>query len=118
MGSNELKQIREILADLYDCESDLENLEFLVNALRTASEKMGSTVVKTISHKFSPTGITVFMILAETHMSIHTWPEHKYAALDIFICNEEIDPEIGWNVVKDVLKPSSFKMQKMIRNIP
>ncbi len=113
-----MKQIREILGDLYDCKSDLDDLDFLINALHTASEQMGSTVVKTISHRFSPTGITVFMILAETHISIHTWPEHKYAALDIFICNEEINPEIGWNTVKAILKPSSFKMQKMIRNIP
>jgi S-adenosylmethionine decarboxylase len=113
-----LKQIREILGDLYDCQSDLDDLEFLVNALRAASDTMGSTVVKTISHRFSPTGVTVLMILAETHISIHTWPEHRYAALDIFICNEEINPEIGWNVVKESLKPSSFKMQKMIRNIP
>ncbi len=113
-----MKQIREILGDLYDCQSDLDDLDFLRNALRTASEAMGSTVVKTISHRFSPTGITMFMILAETHISIHTWPEHKYAALDIFICNEDIDPEVGWNAVKDALRPSSFKLQKMIRNIP
>ena len=113
-----MKQIQEILVDLYGCEADLDNVDLLVSTLRAASEHMGSQIVKVISHKFSPTGTTVFIILAETHMSIHTWPESKYAALDIFICDEKINPEIGWKTVKDALKPSSFKMHEMTRNIP
>ena len=113
-----MKQIREILVDLYGCEADLDNVDFLVNTLKAASEHMGSQIVKVISHKFSPTGITVFMILAETHMSIHTWPENKYAALDIFVCDNKIKPEIGWKTVKNQLKPTSFKMHELTRNIP
>jgi len=112
-----MKQIREMLVDLHGCKNNLDNLEFLTKVLETAAQKMGSKIIKTISHKFSPTGTTVILILAETHISIHTWPEHKYAALDIFICNEEIDPEIGWQTVKAVLKPSFFEIHKMIRRI-
>ena len=112
-----MKQIRELLVDLYGCKDNLDNLEFLTSLLRTAAKKMGSNIIKTISHKFSPTGTTVILILAETHISLHTWPEHKYAALDVFICNEEINPELGWQTVKDALKPSSFKVHKMIRKI-
>ncbi|UCH31086.1 MAG: adenosylmethionine decarboxylase [Candidatus Bathyarchaeota archaeon] len=112
-----MNRIRELLVDLYGCRSDLDNTEFLSTILKTAANKMKSTVIKTISHKFSPTGITVILILAETHISIHTWPEHRYAALDIFICNEEIDPEIGWRIIEKALKPSSFKIHKLTREV-
>ncbi|MFP3985670.1 MAG: adenosylmethionine decarboxylase [Candidatus Bathyarchaeia archaeon] len=112
-----MKQIREMLVDLYGCKEGLDDVEFLSDALRTAAQSMGSKIVKTVTHEFSPTGVTVIMILAETHMSIHTWPEYGYAALDIFICSEEINPEIGWQTVKDALNPASFKINKMIRRI-
>jgi S-adenosylmethionine decarboxylase proenzyme len=112
-----LKRIKELLVDLYGCKGDLDDAEFLTNVLENAAQRMGSKVVKTVSHDFSPTGTTVVLILAETHMSIHTWPEHKYAALDIFICGEEIDPEIGWQTVKDALDPSYFEVQKLTRRI-
>jgi len=112
-----LKQIRELLVDLYGCKGNLDNAEFLIDVLKTAAQKMRSKIIKTVSHKFSPTGITVILILAETHMAIHTWPEHKYAALDIFICNEEIDLETGWQVVKNALRPSSFELNELTRKI-
>jgi len=112
-----LKRIHELLVDLYGCKSNLDDAEFLVAVLEEAAQKMGSTVVKTICHKFSPTGSTVILILAETHMSIHTWPEYKYAALDIFVCSEEIDPEVGWRIVRVALKPTSFKTSRLVRKI-
>jgi S-adenosylmethionine decarboxylase len=78
---------------------------------------MGSKIVKKVTHKFSPTGVTVILILAETHISIHTWPESQYAALDVFICNENVDPEVGWRAVKEFLKPSHFSVHKLKRKV-
>ncbi len=111
------KQIRQLLVDMYGCDANLDDVEFLRTTLKKAAAEMGSTIVRTTSHKFSPTGTTVIIILAETHISIHTWPEYNYAALDIFICNENIDPEIGWKAVRDTLSPTSFKVRHMTRNI-
>ena len=110
-----MKRIRELLVDLHGCKGDLDNVEFLSEVLANAANKMGSKIIKTITHKFSPTGTTIIIILAETHISIHTWPENNYAALDIFICNEEIDPEIGLRIVKEALKPASYETHKLIR---
>jgi S-adenosylmethionine decarboxylase len=112
-----MKRIRELLVDLYECKGNLDDSKSLVDLLEKAADKMGSTIIKTAQHKFSPTGITVILILAETHMSIHTWPEYNYAALDIFICNEEIDPREGWYIVKSALEPSFFKIHKLTRKI-
>ena len=112
-----MKQIKELLVDLYGCKSDLNDVETLTGILTTAAQRMGSKIIKTTSHQFSPTGATVILILAETHVSIHTWPEHAYAALDIFICSEAIDPEVGWHVVKNALNPSSFEIHRLTRKI-
>ena len=112
-----MKQIRELLVDLHGCKGDLDNVDFLANALKNAAQRMGSKIVKTVSHKYYPTGVTVIIILAETHISIHTWPEHGYAALDIFICSEKIDPEIGWLTVKEALQPSSFEINSLVRRM-
>jgi len=112
-----MKQITELLVDLYGCKGDLDNAEFLTRVLKAAAQQMKSKIIKVVSHRFSPTGTTVLLILAETHISIHTWPEHDYAALDIFICSQEVDPEVGWQAVRDALKPSSFKVHKLVRRI-
>ncbi len=112
-----MKQIKELLVDLYGCQGDLDNAEFLIGVLRAAAQKMGSTVIKTTSHRFSPKGITAMAILAETHISIHTWPEYGYAALDIFICSNEIDPNLGWKSVKEALMPASHKIHELKRKI-
>jgi S-adenosylmethionine decarboxylase len=112
-----MKRIRELLVDLYGCKGDLNDTASLIEILEQAAAKMGSTVVKTVHHRFSPTGITVILILAETHMSIHTWPEFNYAALDIFICSEGIRPDEGWDVVRSALSPSSFKLRRLTRKI-
>jgi S-adenosylmethionine decarboxylase proenzyme len=112
-----LKQIRQLLVDIYGCEANLDDVKFLRAVLNKAAAEMGSTVVRTTSHKFSPAGATVFAILAETHISIHTWPEYRYAALDIFICKEDIDPETGWKAVRNALKPTSFEVHHITRRI-
>ena len=112
-----MKQIRELLVDLYGCKGDLDNAEFLTSVLKAAAQQMKSKIIKVVSHRFSPTGTTVLLILAETHISIHTWPEHDYAALDIFICSQEVDPDVGWQAVRDALKPSSFEVHKLVRRI-
>lgn len=110
-----LKQIKELLVDLYGCAGDLDDADLLTSVLTDAARAMDSQVIKTIAHKFSPTGTTVILILAETHISIHTWPEYNYAALDIFICSDEIDPETGWQVVQAALAPSSFDLHALTR---
>ncbi|UCD96557.1 MAG: adenosylmethionine decarboxylase [Candidatus Bathyarchaeota archaeon] len=110
-------KIRELIVDLYGCVADLNNSSWLTSVLESAAKEMGSTIVKTVSHNYSPIGITVILLLAETHISIHTWPQYKYAALDVFICSDEADPETAWNVVKAALKPASSKTREIHRQV-
>jgi S-adenosylmethionine decarboxylase len=82
------------ILELYSCPSDLLNdLSFVRGAVEEASRQGLSTLLDISSHQFHPQGVTVVGLLAESHISIHTWPEHGYAAVDVFTCGESADPQ-------------------------
>jgi len=110
-------KIVQLLVDLYGCEADLDDAEFLLSTLERAADEVGARVVRKVTHRFSPQGVSVILILAETHLSIHTWPEHGYAAVDIFICGEGRDPHAAWNVVREALKPRTFEINEITRTV-
>ena len=84
---------RHVLLDLRDCDrSKLDDLPFLRETMLTAAEAVGATVINDIFHQFSPQGVTGVLAIAESHLCIHTWPEHGYAAVDIFTCGDAFDP--------------------------
>ena len=64
----------------------LNNEKFLLDLLAKAAEIAGATILSKASHKFTPQGVTAFLLLAESHIAIHTWPEKACAAIDIFTC--------------------------------
>lgn len=71
-----------------------------------AAKLAKATVVEAVFHRFNPHGISGVVVIAESHLSIHTWPEYKYAALDFFTCGEETDP---WKAQKHVAKKLKAK---------
>lgn len=85
---------RHVIADLYDCPADLLNdLDVVSAAACYAAEASGATILNVHAHQFTPQGVTVLLLLAESHLSVHTWPEHGMAAADLFTCGENTDPE-------------------------
>ena len=110
-------KINQLLVDLYGCQSNLNDAHFLSTTLERAAHEVGAKIIQKLTRKFSPTGVSVILILAETHISLHTWPEHGYAALDIFICGKGMDPKIAWEVIKKALQPTSFEVKKIVRTI-
>jgi len=84
---------RHLLLELYDCSVEvLNSLTAVKTALVEAAKRAEATIVDVVFHEFSPFGISGVVVIAESHLSIHTWPEHRYAAVDIFSCGETIDP--------------------------
>ena len=82
-----------LLVELRDCDSRLlDDLSFVKTTLITAAEDMGATVLGEVFHHFSPQGVTGIVSIAESHISVHTWPEYGYAAVDIFTCGTSIEP--------------------------
>ena len=98
---------RQILVELYNCDADiLKNRDLIDAAMNEAVIRSKATVVTSTFHTFSPFGVSGVVVIAESHVAIHTWPEYGYAAVDIFTCGENIDP---W-VIHDYLK-ESFRSQ-------
>lgn len=83
-----------LLVELRDCNPEvLKSLEKVKDALVSAAKQAAATVVDTSFHEFNPFGISGMVIIAESHLSIHTWPEYGYAAVDIFTCGDVIKPQ-------------------------
>ena len=82
---------RHILLELFGCDPGaLNDLEGLERAFITAAERSNATVLKTAFHKFNPHGVSGVVIISESHFTVHTWPEHSYAAVDIFSCGDKM----------------------------
>lgn len=82
-----------VLLELRDCNSALlDDLDFVRTTLLNAARETGATVIDHTFHQFSPQGVTGVVAIAESHLCIHTWPEHGYAAADIFTCGEGFNP--------------------------
>ena len=97
--SNEQKlkhQSKHLLLELYRCDCEKLNDEsFLRCILNRAAKLANATVLNLISNKFEPQGVTAIALLAESHISIHTWPESNYSAVDNFTCGQNMMPELA-----------------------
>ena len=93
----------------------LDNEDFIKDALTKAADAAGATLLGLVSHKFEPQGVTAVALLAESHISIHTYPEYSYAAIDAFTCGEHTNPESACRSLKDTLEGKSGSMQIVTR---
>ena len=85
-----------ILAEFRGCNAGaLNDLEFIEASMRAAAEEAGATVMQSSFHQFGPQGVSGVLVLAESHLSVHTWPEHDYAATDIYVCGDTCFPELA-----------------------
>ncbi|HSR66560.1 MAG TPA: adenosylmethionine decarboxylase [Acidobacteriota bacterium] len=85
---------RQVLIDLYGCPADLlDDVKRVENALVQAARSCGARVVETVLHRFSPQGVSGVVVIAESHLAVHTWPEQGYAALDVFTCGDVLSPQ-------------------------
>jgi len=85
---------RQLLMELEDCDTEvLNDLNSLEGALLMAAKEAGAMVLGKSFHRFNPHGISGVVIIAESHLFIHTWPEYGYAAVDIFTCGDSVQPE-------------------------
>lgn len=93
---------RHILAEFYGCNSNILNsVERIEEAMSEAAVECGATVVGTKFHMFNPYGVSGVVIISESHLAIHTWPEFEYAAVDLFTCGDECDPMVAYEYLKE-----------------
>ena len=80
---------RHVIIELHGCVAGMLNQEEVLRpSLIEAAEQAGATVVESVFHRFSPHGLSGVVVIAESHITVHTWPEHSYAAVDVFTCGE------------------------------
>jgi len=95
---------KHLLLELRDCNKEILNdLDSLKDTLLTAASEAGATVLGESFHRFNPHGISGVVIIAESHLFIHTWPEYGYAAADIFTCGDSVQPEKAAKILIDKL---------------
>lgn len=85
---------KHVIVELMDCDRQrISDCDFLRNALLSACRAAGATILGDMFHVFSPyNGVSGVIIIAESHLSVHTWPEYGYAAVDIFACGNTLHP--------------------------
>ena len=112
-------QSKHILLELYRCDFDKLNDEsFLRCSLNKAAKLAHAKVLNIISNKFEPYGVTAIALLAESHISIHTWPESNYSAIDIFTCGQNMKPEKASHYLIENLMAREHLLRIINRNPP
>ncbi len=103
-----------LLVDLWGA-TNLCDPDLIDRALREAAEAAGATILHSHFHHFSPNGgVSGVLVLAESHISIHTWPERDFAAIDIFMCGA-CDPHLSIPVLKETFKPATVNLDEQRR---
>jgi len=112
-------QGKHLLLELYGCNSEKLNDEiFLRYKIDNASKLARASVLKLVSNKFEPYGVTAIALLAESHLSIHTWPESQYAAIDIFTCGKNMRPNLASQFLIDQLEATNHILKIIKRDYP
>ena len=110
---------KHLLLELYRCDCEKLNDEsFLRCTLNMAAKLAKATVLNLISNKFEPQGVTAIALLAESHISIHTWPESNYSAVDIFTCGKNMLPELASQYLIEALEAEEHSLRIIERNPP
>jgi S-adenosylmethionine decarboxylase len=109
---------KHLLLELKDCDTGLLNdMDYLREVLSDVARLIGATVIKDSFYQFSPQGISGVVIIAESHLSIHTWPEYAFAAVDVFTCGEVIEPARAVKPLADRLKAKSTSYIELKRGV-
>ena len=108
--------MKHILFELRGCPSDLlDNEEHIRLSLHVAASKSNSELLNISAHKFDPQGVTGLAMLADSHISIHTWPEKKLAMCDIFTCSVDADPIEAVQYLKRQYKSTDTTFTQYVR---
>lgn len=109
---------RQILVEFYDCDPELLKDEKYIAKVMVGACQIGmASVVTHTFHSFSPFGVSGVVVIAESHVAIHTWPEYAYAAVDIFTCGETIEPWRLFHHLKDALKSKHASNMELKRGL-
>jgi S-adenosylmethionine decarboxylase len=109
---------RHLLLELKFCNKEvLDDIEYLRKILIETAEQIGATVLNNVFHQFCPQGVSGVVVIAESHLCIHTWPEYGYAAVDVFTCGNTINPADAVELLVNKLDAKEHSFQEIQRGL-
>ena len=109
---------KHLLLEMKGCDQKILNdLSYLKDTLLRSASECGMMVLGEYFHQFEPQGVTGVVIIAESHLFIHTWPEYGYAAFDIFTCGDSVQPERVTQLLVRELKAKNHSILEIHRGI-
>lgn len=107
---------RHLLVELYQCDQAMLNdVAAIEQAMEQAATLAGATIINTTFHYFSPWGVSGVVVIQESHLSIHTWPEYGYAAVDVFTCGGSVDPHMAAQLLSETLQAAKKQVKELPR---
>jgi len=109
---------KHLLIEYYDCDSEiLKNTTLIEKYMIEAAKIAQATIVQSVFHTFCPWGVSGVVVIEESHLTIHTWPEYKYAAVDLFTCGNTIKPWGAFKFLEEKLKAERADLAEISRGI-
>ena len=110
---------RHLVVEYSNCDKRvLDDVRYLEEAMNEAVRRSGATIVQSVFHRYNPQGVSGVVVIAESHISIHTWPEYGYAAVDFFTCGDTVDPYKAHEHMIEALAARQAHVQELKRGIP
>ncbi len=107
---------RHLLVEFYNCNPHILNAVWYIEKfMNQAALACNATIVQSSFHRFEPYGVSGVVVIAESHLAIHTWPEYRYASVDLFTCGGNIDPMEAYAVLKSKLEAQTAEIQELQR---
>ena len=107
---------RHLLVEFYNCNpQELDNVAGIEKHMNDAAIACGATIVQSSFHRFEPWGVSGVVVISESHLAIHTWPEYGYASVDLYTCGDEVDPMAAYEHLRVMLEAKETEMQFLKR---
>ncbi|MBM7581347.1 S-adenosylmethionine decarboxylase [Caldicoprobacter guelmensis] len=109
---------RHCILELWECNRELLNdIKFVEKMMTDAALQAGAEVREVTFHQFAPQGVSGVVIVSESHLAIHTFPEHGYASIDVFTCGKRIDPKKAASIIAQKLQANRIYEMNVERGL-
>ncbi|GAB4134836.1 MAG: hypothetical protein Tsb009_00340 [Planctomycetaceae bacterium] len=109
---------RHLIVEMWACHDDTNSTDIVRDAMTEAIDAINATLLNLHIERFQPHGVTGLAVLAESHFSVHSWPEHGYVAADIFTCGTTAQPERAIDILRKHFQPEHVEAYEVSRGIP
>lgn len=109
---------RHVISELWECDTDkLNDMDFIEKVFVSAALEAGAEIREVAFHKFAPYGVSGVVIISESHLTIHSFPEHGYASIDVYTCGDRINPHVAADYISKALNAQITEKMEVPRGM-